>query len=176
MSSSGLPSGRGCSVERMGARGRTARPPRASATREGCQNVDRPAQDPSPPPRPTHAPPRRLLLLLLQQQVDALSNERRGVPVSRVRGQLPYPVPRHLIQTEGDDSRLSRHSLSSFACGRDRRLNPIRASAVLFMDGSVGRARGERRQPDSERFRSIPRTEGAFVGTLGPSIGPRSSN
>ncbi|MGZ5703941.1 MAG: hypothetical protein ACXWIM_24000, partial [Burkholderiales bacterium] len=34
-----------------------------------------PAQNPSPPSRPAHAPPRGLLLLLLQQQLDALSDE-----------------------------------------------------------------------------------------------------
>jgi hypothetical protein len=43
------------------------------------------------------------------------SDEGRGVPVLRARDKLPHKVPRRLIQTEGDDSRLSCHSLSSFA-------------------------------------------------------------
>jgi hypothetical protein len=87
-----------------------------------------------PPSRPAHSPSRRLLGLVLQQQLDALSDERRGVPVLRVRDQLSHPVPRRLIQAEGDDSRLSCHSLSSFPCGRDRRLKPLRPSAVSFME------------------------------------------
>ena len=102
-----------------------------------------PAQHPSPPSRPTCGPPRRLLALPLQQQLDALSDEGRGVPVLRVGDQLPHPVPRRLIHAEGDDSRLSYHSLSSFPWGRDRpvqgdrRLNPIRPSTVLF-NGPLG--------------------------------------
>jgi hypothetical protein len=153
MATSGFLSGRGYtspagrSVERTGAVGRTARP-------HGHRRLAKiaPVQSSSPPSRPAYGPARRL------QQLDALSDEGRGVLVLRVWDQLPHEVPRRLIHAEGDDSRFSCHSLSSFACGRDRRLNSIRASTVLFMDGSVGRARGERRQPDSERFRSIPRT------------------
>jgi hypothetical protein len=71
-------------------------------------------QDPSRPSRPTCGPPRRLLVLLPQQQLDALSDERRGVPVPRVRDKLPHKVPRRLIHAEGDHSRLSCHSLSWF--------------------------------------------------------------
>ena len=81
----------------------------------GRRSLPAPLQDPSPPSRPTCAPSRRLLVLLPQQQVDALSDEGRGVPVSRVRDQPSHPVPRSLIQAEADDSRLSCHSLSSFA-------------------------------------------------------------
>jgi hypothetical protein len=143
----GITSPAGRSVERTGAVGRTARP-------HGHRRLAKiaPVQSSSPPSRPAYGPARRL------QQLDALSDEGRGVLVLRVWDQLPHEVPRRLIHAEGDDSRFSCHSLTSFACGRDRRLNSIRASTVLFMDGSVGRARGERRQPDSERFRSIPRT------------------
>jgi Arc/MetJ-type ribon-helix-helix transcriptional regulator len=47
----------------------------------------------------------------------------------------PSELPRRLIHAEGDHPRFLCHSLSSFALGRDRRLNPIRPSAVLFMDG-----------------------------------------
>jgi hypothetical protein len=65
--------------------------------------------------RATCSPSRRLLVLALQEQLDALSDEGRGVPVLRVRDQLSHPVPRRLIHAEGDDSRLSCHSLSSFA-------------------------------------------------------------
>jgi hypothetical protein len=86
------------------------RGPAAIDDREG-----RPLQIPSPPSRAPHCPPRRLLVLLLQQQLDALSDERRGVPVLRVGDQLPHEVPRRLIHAEGDDSRLSYHSLSSLA-------------------------------------------------------------
>jgi hypothetical protein len=72
-------------------------------------------QAPSPPSRPAHAPSRGLLLLLLQQQLDALSDEGRGLLVPRERDQLPHEVPRRLIQAEGDHSRFLCHSLSSFA-------------------------------------------------------------
>src|SRR2546421_3138148 len=87
-------------------------------------------------------PPRRLLLLALQQQLDALSDERRGVPVLRVRDQLPHPVPRRLIHAEGDDSRLSCHSLSSFqtasfAAFSGRALMIFRAGLALNTVGSL---------------------------------------
>src|SRR5262249_48025003 len=111
--------------------------PTATATGEGCPGrrpLPAPLQLPSPPSRPAHAPPRRLLVLALQQQVDALSDEGRGVPVLRVRDQLSLPAPRRLINAQCDASRLPCHSPSSSACGHDRRLNPIGRSAVLFME------------------------------------------
>jgi hypothetical protein len=58
--------------------------------------------------------PRRLLVLAPQHQVDPLPDEGRGAPVLRVRDELSHPVPRRLIQAEGDDPCLSCHSLSSF--------------------------------------------------------------
>src|SRR5262249_38651409 len=67
---------------------------------------------------PMPAPPRWLLVLAPQQQLDPFSDERRGVAVLRVRRHLPHPVPRCLVQAEGDDARLSCHSLSSFPGGR----------------------------------------------------------
>jgi hypothetical protein len=112
----GITSPAGRSVERTGARGRTARL-QPSATGQGCpgrRSLPAPVQDPSRPSRPTYAPSRRLLVLLPQQQVDPLSDEGRGGPVSRVRDHLSHPVPRRLIEAERDDQRLSRHSLSSF--------------------------------------------------------------
>jgi len=98
------------SVERTGARGRTARP-------DGHRRLAKmaPVQEPSPPSRPTCGPSRRLLLLPLQEQVDPLSDEGRGGPVSRVRDKLPHEVPRRLIHAEGEHSRLSCHSHFSFA-------------------------------------------------------------
>jgi hypothetical protein len=100
----------------------------------GTSMAARPVQDPSRPSRPTYGPSRRLLLLLLQQQLDALSDEGRGLLVPGVRDQLPHEVPRRLIHAEGDDSGSCFHSLSSFACGHGRRSNPIRPSAVLFIE------------------------------------------
>jgi hypothetical protein len=98
------PAGR--SVKRTGARGRTARPQGPSATCESCRAPRSAAarQAPSPPSGPAHAPSRGLLLLLLQQQLDALSDEGRGLPVPRERDQRSHEVPRRLIHAEGDDS------------------------------------------------------------------------
>jgi hypothetical protein len=153
---SALPSGRGYHLTRRSFRRTDGRQrsngeaPRASATCKVAPDVDRcplPARDPSPPSRPTCGPSRRLLVLALQKQFDALSDERGRVRVLRVRDDLPHPVPRRLIQAEGDDSRLSCHSLSSFPWGRDRpvqgdrRLNPIRPSTVLF-NGPLGTTGG----------------------------------
>ena len=92
--------------------------PRASVTgegRPGRRSLPAPVQDPSRPSRPTYGPSRRLLFLALQEQLDALSDEGRGLLVPRVRDQLPHKVPRRLIHAEGDDSGFCFHSLSSFA-------------------------------------------------------------
>jgi hypothetical protein len=153
MATSGFLSGRGYYLTRRsfrrtdGRRRSDGEAPRPSATGQDC-----------PGPEFVTAFAAGLRSSPTAAAARCLSDEGRGVLVLRVWDQLPHEVPRRLIHAEGDDSRFSCHSLSSFACGRDRRLNSIRASTVLFMDGSVGRARGERRQPDSERFRSIPRT------------------
>ena len=64
--------GRSGKVERDSRRfGRRARLPRTAGRRRIL---------PSPPSRPTCGPSRRLLVLLPQQQLDALSDEGRGVP------------------------------------------------------------------------------------------------
>jgi hypothetical protein len=125
----GITSPAGRPVERTGTSRRTARP-------HGHRRPPKvtPVQDPSRPSRPTYGPRRRLLFLALEEQLDALSDEGRGLLVPGVRDQPPHEVPRRLIHAEGDDSRSCFHSLSSFACGHGRRSNPIRPSAVLFIE------------------------------------------
>jgi hypothetical protein len=102
---SSFPSSRGYHPSRRSFRqtdGRQRRTARPRAVGDSRRLLRR--RIPSAPSRPTHAPSRGLLLLLLQQQLDALSDERRGLPVPRVRDQLPHELPRRLVHAEGDDS------------------------------------------------------------------------
>ena len=149
---SGLPSGRGYYLTRRSSR-RTDGAVVQTARPLGHRRLAKmaPVQEPSYPSRPTCGPPRRLLFLLLQQQLDPLPDERRGLLVPRVRDQPPHEVPRRLIQAEGDDSGFCFHSLSSFACGHDRRLSPFQSGCIIY--GRLGRKC--QRRAATARFRTI---------------------